>query len=246
MPIRSVRGRGFSGRVVSGLVDRGCGVRGIRGSSSYSRCSDVGKAVHGNASEVQPSIVRLSIVQMTPRAELLVESPFNESVIGACRRCDGAFYDSNAGGWRVPLTDHDRLFERLDVLRREGSISSIQPIPNSVLESLRLPQATPPTLLLPEKLQSVLLPHQRAAVAFAVANGNRALIADDMGLGKTLTAIAIIAHSKCMPALVICPSSVKFNWRAEVLSWLPTSFVSSEHIQASTRRSHFNLSLVLI
>ena len=65
------------------------------------------------------------------------------------------------------------------------------------------------------------MPHQREAVEFVVGNGLRGLVADDMGLGKTVTAIGVLAHADVWPALVLCPSSVKYNWRAELLRWLP-------------------------
>ena len=79
----------------------------------------------------------------------------------------------------------------------------------------------PPPLLLPPTLEAGLLPHQRVAVEFLVANSMRGLVADDMGLGKTVTAIALLAHAREWPVLVICPSSVKYNWRVELLRWLP-------------------------
>ncbi|EOD26547.1 hypothetical protein EMIHUDRAFT_205633 [Emiliania huxleyi CCMP1516] len=66
-----------------------------------------------------------------------------------------------------------------------------------------------------------LMPHQREAVEFVVGNRLRGLVADDMGLGKTVTAIGVLAHADVWPALVLCPSSVKYNWRAELLRWLP-------------------------
>ena len=79
----------------------------------------------------------------------------------------------------------------------------------------------PPTLQLPPTLAAGLMPHQREAVQFVVANGMRGLIADDMGLGKTVTAIGALVQADEWPALVLCPSSVKYNWRAELLRWLP-------------------------
>ena len=56
------------------------------------------------------------------------------------------------------------------------------------------------------------------------------ILADDMGLGKTLQVITWvglnreIARSKneeALPCLVICPTSLVFNWVAECLKWMP-------------------------
>jgi len=61
-----------------------------------------------------------------------------------------------------------------------------------------------------------LYAHQRAGIAFLLAR-SRAILADDMGLGKTRQAIIAVREAvKDGPYLVICPSSVKLNWRREI------------------------------
>ncbi|MGL1932690.1 MAG: DEAD/DEAH box helicase [Desulfotalea sp.] len=48
-------------------------------------------------------------------------------------------------------------------------------------------------------------------------------LADDMGLGKTVQSLAIILqHAKYGPSLVVAPTSVSTNWRAEVKKFAPT------------------------
>jgi SNF2 family DNA or RNA helicase len=48
------------------------------------------------------------------------------------------------------------------------------------------------------------------------------LIADEMGLGKTIQAIAIACnYREEWPALVVCPSSMKYAWASELEKWLP-------------------------
>ncbi|MCH2332367.1 MAG: SNF2-related protein, partial [Roseibacillus sp.] len=60
--------------------------------------------------------------------------------------------------------------------------------------------------------------------------GYGGILADDMGLGKTLQVLTWmglnreIARSKneeALPCLVICPTSLVFNWVAECLKWMP-------------------------
>ena len=64
-----------------------------------------------------------------------------------------------------------------------------------------------------------LLPYQRAGVAFLVRAG-RAILADDMGLGKTIQAIAaaelLAREAGITRVLVVCPASVKAQWRSEI------------------------------
>ncbi len=53
--------------------------------------------------------------------------------------------------------------------------------------------------------------------------GAGACLADDMGLGKTLQAIALLLRRAADgPALVVAPTSVCFNWQAELRRFAPT------------------------
>lgn len=71
-----------------------------------------------------------------------------------------------------------------------------------------------------------LYPFQYVGVRFAQLAGGRCLIGDDMGIGKTIQAIAYIAlNSEQLPALVVCPASVKYNWAKECKAWLPNMTV---------------------
>ena len=60
--------------------------------------------------------------------------------------------------------------------------------------------------------------YQKAGVMAIEKFGDRALLADDMGLGKTLQACHWLrrgASRGLLPAVIICPASVKYNWQHE-------------------------------
>jgi SWI/SNF-related matrix-associated actin-dependent regulator of chromatin subfamily A-like protein 1 len=62
-----------------------------------------------------------------------------------------------------------------------------------------------------------LYPHQSDGVAFLLSK-KRAILADDMGLGKTRQAIvAMEAGTPVGSILVVCPASLKLNWKREIL-----------------------------
>ncbi|MEX1223388.1 MAG: DEAD/DEAH box helicase, partial [Pirellulales bacterium] len=68
-------------------------------------------------------------------------------------------------------------------------------------------------------LQAELLPYQMDGIAFAVGAG-RAILADDMGLGKTIQGIGVAEllaqNADIRRVLVICPASLKSQWRGEI------------------------------
>ena len=61
---------------------------------------------------------------------------------------------------------------------------------------------------------------------FMYKYGLNGILADDMGLGKTLQALALIQKAKEedgeKPVLVVCPTSVVFNWESEIQKFAPT------------------------
>lgn len=59
--------------------------------------------------------------------------------------------------------------------------------------------------------------HQREGSAKVDLWNGRALIADDPGLGKSLTSLMwAIKRMSQLPAVVICPASLKWNWEREI------------------------------
>ena len=69
-----------------------------------------------------------------------------------------------------------------------------------------------------------LKPFQRAGVSYLLSQ-RRAFLADEQGLGKTIEALATLEADGAYPAVVVCPASLKLNWRRELERWLPTRTV---------------------
>ena len=70
-----------------------------------------------------------------------------------------------------------------------------------------------------ELLDARLLPYQLDGIAFAVGAG-RAILADDMGLGKTIQGIGVAEllrrEAGIRRVLVVCPATLKSQWRSEI------------------------------
>jgi len=81
---------------------------------------------------------------------------------------------------------------------------------------------------IPEEINATLRPYQKHGVAWLERLRRMHLggiLADDMGLGKTLQAIiAIVQEKKAHPegiSLVICPTSLLYNWKEEIAKFAP-------------------------
>lgn len=92
------------------------------------------------------------------------------------------------------------------------------------------------------ELESVLRPYQKQGVAwlhFLRANGFGGILADEMGLGKTLQTLAFMKSVRVgigdppsanrHPHLVVCPTSLVFNWLAEARKFTPELKVLALH-----------------
>ena len=85
----------------------------------------------------------------------------------------------------------------------------------------------------PDKPEGMeFMPFQKAGIEWILSR-NSTLLGDQMGLGKT---VEIIGAVNCLPSvthiLVICPNSLKLNWKREIENWqtrnLPITVLSAE------------------
>ncbi|MBS1919778.1 MAG: SNF2 helicase associated domain-containing protein [Bacteroidetes bacterium] len=80
----------------------------------------------------------------------------------------------------------------------------------------------------PEHLHPILRPYQVAGyqwLNYLSEIGWGGILADDMGLGKTVQALSFIEHFKSqngqVKALVICPTTLIYNWENEIKKFTP-------------------------
>lgn len=70
-----------------------------------------------------------------------------------------------------------------------------------------------------------LKPHQKDAVQFLL-HRKKCILADDMGLGKTTELSVAAIEGNFDSVLIICPASLKTNWRDELLWYVPEKDIS--------------------
>ncbi len=129
-----------------------------------------------------------------------------------------------------PITDAADAMSRIQALEHAGHDVTIYPDAEDFIqrqlvqrrlreecETIREDVENHP--LRTELLDAELLPYQLDGIAFAVGQG-RAILADDMGLGKTIQGIGaaelLAKLADIRRVLIVCPASLKSQWRSEI------------------------------
>lgn len=126
-------------------------------------------------------------------------------------------------GFNVPIVRGLQLLDAAgdDVFTLEASFRQL-------MDSLRYPDRL--TFEVPQHLAPVLRDYQKDGFRWMkslASSGFGGILADDMGLGKTLQSIAFIQsellniRKKKLPVLIICPSSLTYNWLSEFTQFAP-------------------------
>ena len=70
------------------------------------------------------------------------------------------------------------------------------------------------------EIPETLFPFQKEGVKKMLTMDSNILLADEMGLGKTVQGAVYLALKKnSVPALIVCPASLKMNWAREIEKW---------------------------
>jgi SNF2 family DNA or RNA helicase len=62
------------------------------------------------------------------------------------------------------------------------------------------------------------LPYQKAGIEYCLGR-DHSIIGDEPGLGKTIQAIGLANIMNAQKVLIVCPASIRLNWRHEVHDW---------------------------
>ncbi len=77
-----------------------------------------------------------------------------------------------------------------------------------------------------EQFKNILRPYQREGFKWLKSLGKYGfggILADDMGLGKTIQIISLIDNDDSQKSsLIICPTSLTYNWKNEINKWAPS------------------------
>ena len=162
-----------------------------------------------------------------------------------CKSIPGAKWDSTAMVWSVPASWATCLalrstFKNDLVIGPRLTDWAGNELTNRITPANELRDLE----TLEDPLNEDLFPHQRAGVKF-LATARRALLADEPGLGKTAQAIRALKQLQdsgetIFPALIVCPNTLKKNWKREFDKWWPGLDIQIIKGSATQRRKQFD------
>ena len=149
-------------------------------------------------------------------------------------------FDTSMKLWLIPYVNYELIYSELfqieslrNKLHKVGSIAQ-EFYQNKSVQKLIIRRKKNDEILdytvdtkernpndLPEKIRKSLYNFQMEGIKFGINHHCRFLLADEMGVGKTLQAISLAyIYRESWPVLVVCPGSMKYNWKGEIQTWL--------------------------
>jgi SNF2 family DNA or RNA helicase len=157
---------------------------------------------------------------ISKRGMAVIKFPFDSEIITEVKKLPQRTWDMKKKHWTAPITIGVLEFADKYKFDVEDSVrEKIIELTKKSTELLVQSTSTDADINIPT-LNGTLMPYQKAGVAYAGSVG-RCLIADQMGLGKTVEAIASLEYRDAFPAIIVCPASLKENWKREINKWLP-------------------------
>ncbi|KAG0192095.1 hypothetical protein DFQ28_010184 [Apophysomyces sp. BC1034] len=182
-------------------------------------------------------------------SQISIKADYNETLLPALRNIENVSWDNEHSKWMIPATiaAYTRAMRSLPLQTPNLNIE-LEPLPPTIVQLMKeeasiedtreVREANVAELLCriqPSALWGSLKSFQKTGVCEGLNRNGRLLLGDEMGLGKTVQALAIaLAYSDEWPVLVVCPSSLRLTWKAEIMKWLQ---LSDDEIHVSLKSS---------
>jgi SNF2 family DNA or RNA helicase len=156
--------------------------------------------------------------------KIFIQFPFDQNMVDSVKTLMGRKWHPESKSWTAPITllnmrlamdlaaEHemnvgDKMLAKAEQLQREDD------------ERVAMSKAETSDFEV-KGLGGELFPFQKAGVEYIVKT-RRCMLGDEMGLGKTVQALAAAQAMNCGKVVVVCPASLKLNWKRETEKWLP-------------------------
>ncbi len=138
--------------------------------------------------------------------------PYHPDAVILVKSLYGASFNREGKYWTVSIEP-----EHIDRVVKVGQQLGLK-IADNLLEAANTVKVESEVQIATNFDTTGLFPFQVTGAAF-LSNKHRCLLGDEMGTGKTVQTLA--ALPKDIGTIVVCPASLKFNWRDEANKWRP-------------------------
>lgn len=137
--------------------------------------------------------------------------PFDWNTVAEVKTIPGRQFNKTHKYWVAPINPHST-----EMLQKQGFV--FDKAAKEFIQEVKQIERNLPELT--TEIHHLLREYQKEGIAMLEALGGNALLADEMGLGKTVQAIGYMRlHKAETPVCILCPSSLKWNWKAELEKW---------------------------
>jgi len=159
-------------------------------------------------------------------SKFVVYFNYSKAKVADIKKIQGRRYIPNGQYWEVPLSQvmDVRVFaERYGISISDSCERVMYDFKNNLEQSYDARRVELDILLKME-----LYDYQTVGVDYSV-RVQRAWIADQMGLGKSSQAIAYGVKINKPPYIIICPKSLRLNWKNEIEMWTNKKAIIADH-----------------
>jgi SWI/SNF-related matrix-associated actin-dependent regulator 1 of chromatin subfamily A len=147
-------------------------------------------------------------------------------LVADVKKIPGNYFRFNKKTWFVPATSIDEL--KVFAKKYKAKFSDANIKPEMIGQVAPLPKLQVHIPLLMEMYE-----YQKDGTAYAI-DRRQCIIGDEPGLGKTVQSIAATVFLKTKCCLIVCPASLKENWRREIKMWTGlNAMVLSDRVKGS-------------
>jgi SWI/SNF-related matrix-associated actin-dependent regulator 1 of chromatin subfamily A len=197
-------------RTITNKFSKPCAVCSVKvePGKGYACQHDTGWATY--CAEHVPVKVEAVRAEITKQGEVFF--PYHPDAVSLIKSLAGARFNSDGKFWTISL-DPQHISRAVTIAQQLG----LKVAPELLEQNATVEQQNQ------EEIEanfdtSNLFPFQIKGASF-VRNRDRSILGDEMGTGKTVQTLA--ALPKDIGTIVVCPASLKFNWRDESKKWRP-------------------------
>lgn len=156
---------------------------------------------------------------------LIITFAYNPVIVSVVTKFEGRSFNNKTKEWRVPNIHVIKVLDTLKPLGFKTDFKVLELYNKQIQKNKKVKQILEDTSNKNvEKLNLPLFNFQKKGVSF-LEEIESGLLGDEPGLGKSIQSLAVTLLNNSQKNLVVCPASLKLQWKEEIYKWIPTAKV---------------------